>query len=674
MRRMLCRAACGAAVALSLSAGSARMAAAQSRSIVTIAPPCPVLPIRKPDPPVQMRITYDPRAPGARLVDARAVSLDVAFNTSNDRDNHRSIAMTRTPDGRWQATLTFDTNWLAFGLFYLRDDRDHIDNNAGRYWEVITCGADQMPSARAVTYQAASYTGDALADGIQRAPDFDRAISILRQWMAEHQDSTLFVTDVWGYRARQGGRSDVSFKALVPEIERFVADHPGDETALAQALQFVSTWRARLPATLFATTQAALTKLNPHSSFARSVLAEVAWDRIYDEKDARRRIQMYEDFAAAYPGNGNAQLAYARAFIAAAEDLKDAPAAERAFQRWRTFEPASPDPLASIGRFYVEQKVKPDEAVRIFDQATERCLAAATGAARAGGNRQAVTVTCDEPDPGNPAPGQARLEQALATIRYWRGQALAQQGEMQRAVEDLQFAARLLGDDAKVAMTLGQIAVKAGRSDVALAAYLDAASAPYQTSREPMDALRRVFVAGGVGTEDQLQARVAARIAARRKKAAADFTPVPIERPAPAFGATLLDGSNVSLASLKGRPVVLNFWATWCGPCVAELPGVLEFQRRNPQVAVVAVAKDADIAEVRALLDKRNLEDLRVAVSDSTAQAFAVSAVPATYVIDGSGNIRFVHVGSLDDFVAVIEKELAIISGTKGSDEVAEGA
>ena len=63
--------------------------------------------------------------------------------------------------------------------------------------------------------------------------DFERAISILREWMAEHQDSTLFVTDVWGYRLRQGGRIDAAFNALVPEIERFVVDHSDNEPALA---------------------------------------------------------------------------------------------------------------------------------------------------------------------------------------------------------------------------------------------------------------------------------------------------------------------------------------------------------------------------------------------------------------------------------------------------------
>jgi hypothetical protein len=55
------------------------------------------------------------------------------------------------------------------------------------------------------------------------------------------------------------------------------------------------------------------------------------------------------------------------------------------------------------------------------------------------------------------------LEQANAKIRCWWGQALAQQGEMRRALEDMQFAARLLGDDAKVAFAVGQVAEKVDR-------------------------------------------------------------------------------------------------------------------------------------------------------------------------------------------------------------------
>jgi thiol-disulfide isomerase/thioredoxin len=572
--------------------------------------------------------------------------------------------MTKVPDGRWQGVLTFDTNWLAFGLFYIRDDRDRVDNNTGQYWEVITCGSDRLPSARAASYQAASYTGDALADGIQRAPDFERAIAILRQWMVEHRDSTSFVIDIWSYRLRQAGRSDAAFSNLLPQIEQFVADNASNEIALAQALQFISTWRARLPAASFETTRAALVELTPKSAFAKSVLARQAWERIADEKDARGRIQMYEDFVAAYPGDANIQPAYARAFMAAANELKDVAAADRAFEKWRAFEPASPDPYASMGRLYVERQVEPGEALRLLGRAIDLCQAGPAGSTQVGGIRQIVTVICDEPDPKNPAPGQARLEQASAKIRYWRGQAFAQQDEMARALEDLQFAARILNDDAKVALTLGQVAEKAGRTDVAFAAYLEAATSPYQTSRGPADALRRVFVTGAMGSDEELDARIAARIEVRRKKAAAVFKPVPVDRPAPAFEATLLDGRQVSLDSLRGHPAVLNFWATWCGPCVAELPGVLELQRRNPQVAVIALAKEDEPADVRSVLDKRNLKDLRVGISDAAARAFAVDAVPATYVIDGKGHIRFVHLGSLDDFVAMIEKELAMLSGT----------
>jgi hypothetical protein len=142
MRRIQFRAAWGAAVVLTLSAGSARMAAAQARTVVTIDPPCPVLPILKADPLVQMRITYDPAAPSARLADARALSIEVAFSDWKHKHDQRSITTTHLPDGRWQGTLTIDTNGPAFALFYARDDRDRIDDNSGRYWEVVTCGAD----------------------------------------------------------------------------------------------------------------------------------------------------------------------------------------------------------------------------------------------------------------------------------------------------------------------------------------------------------------------------------------------------------------------------------------------------------------------------------------------------------------------------------------------------
>src|SRR6188508_218390 len=60
-------------------------------------------------------------------------------------------------------------------------------------------------------------------------------------------------------------------------------------------------------------------------------------------------------------------------------------------------------------------------------------------------------------------------------------------------------------------------------------------------------------------------------------------------RPAPAFDLPAVDGGRVSLASLKGKVVVLDMWATWCGPCIAEMPEYAEFARKNQPKGVEVV-------------------------------------------------------------------------------------
>ena len=77
--------------------------------------------------------------------------------------------------------------------------------------------------------------------------------------------------------------------------------------------------------------------------------------------------------------------------------------------------------------------------------------------------------------------------------------------------------------------------------------------------------------------------------------------PARIGSPAPQF--TLADGGQtVSLASLRGHTVVLNFWATWCVPCVEELPSLMDLQRRLPQITILAISQDEDPAAYRAFL------------------------------------------------------------------------
>jgi thiol-disulfide isomerase/thioredoxin len=101
------------------------------------------------------------------------------------------------------------------------------------------------------------------------------------------------------------------------------------------------------------------------------------------------------------------------------------------------------------------------------------------------------------------------------------------------------------------------------------------------------------------------------------------------------------------------RPVVIDFWATWCGPCLEALPRLDAFARRHPEVAVLAVNLD-DPAAARALFDERGYTPALIADDGETSQRFGVSTIPHTVVIDREGRVRQVARGGVIDLDAAV--------------------
>jgi cytochrome c biogenesis protein CcmG/thiol:disulfide interchange protein DsbE len=118
-----------------------------------------------------------------------------------------------------------------------------------------------------------------------------------------------------------------------------------------------------------------------------------------------------------------------------------------------------------------------------------------------------------------------------------------------------------------------------------------------------------------------------------------------IDKPAPVFA--LNDGrESVDLAKLRGRVVVLNFWATWCAPCIEELPALEQMQRQLPQVLVVSVASDEDFTDYQTYLERRPVSLMSVYDEKQTSNALYGSfRFPETYIIDKQGIVRRKLVG-----------------------------
>jgi len=121
---------------------------------------------------------------------------------------------------------------------------------------------------------------------------------------------------------------------------------------------------------------------------------------------------------------------------------------------------------------------------------------------------------------------------------------------------------------------------------------------------------------------------------------------------APDFALKDADGKLVHLADYRGKVVLLDFWATWCGPCKIEIPWFEEFQRQHQEkgFAVIGVSMDDEGWEVVKPFLTRLKVNYRVLIgNDQTAQIYGgIDALPTTFLIDREGRIASVHVGLVD--------------------------
>lgn len=110
------------------------------------------------------------------------------------------------------------------------------------------------------------------------------------------------------------------------------------------------------------------------------------------------------------------------------------------------------------------------------------------------------------------------------------------------------------------------------------------------------------------------------------------------------------DGVNTAdLNGLRGRVVLLNFWATYCATCIGELPSLIELHRRMPKLAIIAVSWDEDESVYRHFLTRNHIDLLTVRdPNHRVGTLYGTALIPETYVIDRSGVLRRKFVSSQD--------------------------
>ena len=112
-----------------------------------------------------------------------------------------------------------------------------------------------------------------------------------------------------------------------------------------------------------------------------------------------------------------------------------------------------------------------------------------------------------------------------------------------------------------------------------------------------------------------------------------------------------VDGKTLRLADLKGKVLFINFWATWCPPCIAEMPsinGLYQKLKSNPNVVFIMVDADSNFKKSVPFMKKRNFNMPLYQVMSAVPESLASTSIPTTTIIDKTGKIVFHQEGSAD--------------------------
>lgn len=169
------------------------------------------------------------------------------------------------------------------------------------------------------------------------------------------------------------------------------------------------------------------------------------------------------------------------------------------------------------------------------------------------------------------------------------------------------------------------------------------------------------------GNTGQYQQEADSLYALDRKRLQEKVLAMEVNKPAPAFHLTGTNGKEVSLESLRGKTIIVDFWATWCIPCVGSFPGMqkaVNYYSNDTTVVFLFIHTSEKTATATAdaqkLLDKKHYAfnlymDLKDPLThkNAVAEAFSIRALPTKFIIDKKGIIRFIHTGFVSEDEAV---------------------
>ena len=223
-----------------------------------------------------------------------------------------------------------------------------------------------------------------------------------------------------------------------------------------------------------------------------------------------------------------------------------------------------------------------------------------------------------------------------------------QEGRLEDAERELMRAHELNSKDEDTLYHLGQVYEAMDNSDQAEIFYKMGIVIPSPGENPNNQALKSLYLKRH-GSLDRYEDYLKPLIASDRETRKQEVLSSRIEAPEPAlaFNLKTLEGKQVSLTSLKGKVVAINFWGIWCGPCVKEMPdfqNLYEHYKDDPDVAILTINNDRNPESVPPWMEKKGYT-FPVLLDDGYVNKAGIQGFPTTYFLNREGQIEFLKLG-----------------------------
>jgi thiol-disulfide isomerase/thioredoxin len=566
-------------------------------------------------------LIYNASAPGATLKGKTGLRGEAMLMFDTDMPVLVQFPLARTGD-RWTGSFVLSDERARLVLFRVVAGQDQ-DNGDGNVQDIMVCDKTGKALRGANLLRGSLFAGGGVME-FRHSRDYAAAHAAFANEKSLYPDNWRVYPSEWGVMMREN-RTEETREKIKAALDQYCQAFKGNEDALAAALNWFDQTgqKERADSLRQAAIQAAPT----------GKVAEAARrTAIFTENDMAKRAALIEKFIADFPLNAESKKEMLGLQI---NSLVAAKETEKALALLEKLPDANM--FNEIAWGWIEKGENLQQAVQIAKKGVDLAL-----------NPPASS----KPSYYSDEMWKQQSEFSAAMVLDTYGYGLFQQGKFADAEAAMQQAYGLTkGESPDITERLLTAYNKNGKYDKTLEVGKNAVEQG-KTTDKLIEQYRLAYKAVN-GTEKGLDALLAHARASNVKATKEKTLKGRLDKPAIPFTLKDLSGKSVSLAALKGKVVVIDFWATWCGPCKASFPTLQKISDRyknNPSVKIFAVnTSERSTGKEREDLVKKFIADnsyrFAVLFDEGFADKYGVEGIPTKFVIDKKGKLAFKSVG-----------------------------